>query len=261
MEHVIHDIGEKRPIVADQQNRLVSVLQVIFEPSGRLEIEVISRFIEQQNVGRAHQLPRQAKSSAFAAAQLLQRLGARFLRIEPKTLKHRVHPWGKRIPSLAIESLEIPVVPRQHLRGSGLPDLCEPTALLREGVLERQQVREFSRSRLPDSLCATEIAKLLQKRHPQAGLLHHNTFSGFLNSGDHSEKRGLPAAISPEDCPTVAFADRERYTLEYPRSAKLDNGVRNRDLCQARSTLEQAERQCSRVSTVCSLMCTILKLD
>jgi hypothetical protein len=188
---------------------------------------VIRRFIEQQNVGRTHELPRQAKSSAFATAQLLQRLGARFFGVEPKTLKHRVHPWGKRVASLAIESLEIPIVPRQHLRGSGFPDLCELGALLRQGVLERQQIREFSRSSLPDSLCAPEIAMLFQKRHPQAGLLRHSTFNKLLDSGDHSEKRGLPASIAPKDCPTVAFADRERHTFEYPRSAKLDTGIRN----------------------------------
>jgi hypothetical protein len=68
---------------------------------------------------------------------------------------------------------------------------------------------------------------LLQERHSQAGLMRHGTFGRLLHSGDQPEEGGLPASIAPEDCPTVAFPDRERHTVEYPRSAKLDTGVRN----------------------------------
>jgi hypothetical protein len=99
-------------------------------------------------------------------------------------------------------------------------------------------------------LRTTEIAMLLEERHTQSGLLCHSTFSGFLNSGDQSEKSGLPASIAAKDCPAVTIANRERYTFEYPGCAKLHTGIRNGDLCQARSTLEQAERQRSRVSSV-----------
>ena len=198
---MIHDIGEKCPIVAYQQDGLVSVVQVVFEPPGGFEIEVIRRLVEQKDVGRAHQLSCQAESSAFATAQLLQRLCARFLRIEPKTLKHCVYPWGKRVASLAIESFEIAVVPRQHLRGSGLPDLRELPALLRQRVFEREKIREFSRSRFPDSLRPTEIAMLLEECHSQSGLLRHGAFGWFLHSGDHPEKRRLPTSIPAQGLP------------------------------------------------------------
>jgi hypothetical protein len=227
MEHVIHDIREKCPVMADQENRLVSVFQVVFEPSGRLEIQVIRRLIEQQDISRANELPCQAKSSAFATAQLLQRLGACFLCVESETLKHCIHPRREGVASLAIESFEIAIVPREHLRRSSLSDLCELAALLRQRVFEREKLREFSRSHLPDCLGSGEIAMLLEKRHSQAGLLRHGTFGWLLYSRDHPEKRRLPASVAAEDCPTVTLADREGHTFEYSRSAKLDTGVRN----------------------------------
>jgi hypothetical protein len=68
---------------------------------------------------------------------------------------------------------------------------------------------------------------LLEQRQSQAGLVRHSAFGWFLHSGDQSEKRRLPASVAAEDCPTVTLADRERYTLEYPRSAKLDTSIRN----------------------------------
>jgi len=188
---------------------------------------VIRRLIEQKDIGRAHQLSCEPEPSAFATAQLLQWLCTRFLRVEAKTLKHCVYPRGKRVTSFAIESFEIAVVSGQHLWGSGFPDLCELAALLRQRVLEREKIREFPRSRLPDSLRSTEVAMLLEECHSQPGLLRHGTFSWFLNSGDHAEKRRLPASIPAKDCPTVTLADRECYTFEYSRSAKFNTGVRN----------------------------------
>jgi hypothetical protein len=116
MEDVVYDVCKKSAVVTDQQNRLVGILQVILEPSRGLEVEVIRRLVEQKDVSRAHQLSCQAESPAFAAAQLLQWLCTRFFGIKPKTLKHSVDPRGKRVASLAIESFEIAVVLRQHLR-------------------------------------------------------------------------------------------------------------------------------------------------
>jgi hypothetical protein len=94
-------------------------------------------------------------------------------------------------------------------------------------VFQGEKVREFTRSRFPDSLRATEIAVLLEQRHSQPGLLRDDAFGWFLHSGDHPEERRLPASVAAEDRPTVALADRERHTFEYFRSAKLDASVRN----------------------------------
>src|SRR2546423_15483213 len=161
MEDMIFDIGEKGPIVAYQEDRLISVVKVVCQPLCRFEIDVIRRLIEQKDIGCTHQLPRQAESSAFATAQLIQRLCARFFRIEPQTLKYCVNPWGKRVASLAIESFEIAVVSRQHLGGSSLSNSRELTALLCQRAFEGKKTRKLARSCFPDSLRATEIAMLL----------------------------------------------------------------------------------------------------
>ena len=41
--------------------------EVLLEPLRRLEIEVIGRLVEQQDVGRAHELPRKAEAATLAA--------------------------------------------------------------------------------------------------------------------------------------------------------------------------------------------------
>jgi hypothetical protein len=94
-------------------------------------------------------------------------------------------------------------------------------------VLECQELREFSGSRFPDRFRATEIAMLLEEGNSQTGLLRHCTFGWFLCSGNHPEKRCLPAPIATKDCPPVALADREGHSFEYFRCAKLDTSVRD----------------------------------
>ena len=58
MENVIDDIGEKGTVVADPENRFVRVSEVLFQPARRLQIEVIGRLVQEENIGGAHQLPR-----------------------------------------------------------------------------------------------------------------------------------------------------------------------------------------------------------
>ena len=159
---MIHHIGEKCPIVADQKNRFVGICEVVLQPACRFEIEMVRRLVEQKHVGRAYQLSRQTESSALPAAQLSERLRARLLRIESKSLQHGVDTRRERVAAFAIESLEISIVPRQHLGDAASPTLTA-VALLRERVLEREQIGELSGARFPDRFRAAEVAMLLEQ--------------------------------------------------------------------------------------------------
>lgn len=63
---------EQRPVVADQQEAAVPVLQYVVEPVAGVEVEVVCRFVEQQYVGPFQQLGRETERDDLAAAERVQ---------------------------------------------------------------------------------------------------------------------------------------------------------------------------------------------
>ena len=117
VEHVIHDVREKCAVVTDEQNRLVSLLQIFLEPRSGIEVEVVGRLVQQQHVGRAHKLARDAEAPSLPATEMRKRPRPRFYRVEPKSMKDRVDSGRESVAAFAVEALEIPVVTGEHLCG------------------------------------------------------------------------------------------------------------------------------------------------
>jgi hypothetical protein len=46
MEDVVGDVRDERPVVADQQDCLVGIPEVVLEPPSRFQIEMICRLVE-----------------------------------------------------------------------------------------------------------------------------------------------------------------------------------------------------------------------
>ena len=61
---------EELAVVRDQQQRAAVVAQPGFEPDHRVEVEVVGRLVEQQQVGAAHQRLRQVQAHAPAAGEI-----------------------------------------------------------------------------------------------------------------------------------------------------------------------------------------------
>ena len=71
------DVGhgvEKLAVVADHQHGAGVFFQPGFQPHQRVEVEVVGRFVEQQQVGRAHQRARELQAHAPAAGKAVDRL-------------------------------------------------------------------------------------------------------------------------------------------------------------------------------------------
>src|SRR6185295_17624612 len=96
--------------------------------------------------------------------QLGQRAGARLVGVEAEAVEHGVDAGGKGIAALSIEALEIAVVPGQHLRRAAVARLRECRGLLRQRVLEREQLAERAGGGLPDRGGAAEVPVLLHDR-------------------------------------------------------------------------------------------------
>jgi hypothetical protein len=51
VKDVVDDVVEEVALVADDQHRRLVALEEILQPQGRFEVEVVRRFVEQQQVG------------------------------------------------------------------------------------------------------------------------------------------------------------------------------------------------------------------
>jgi hypothetical protein len=129
MENMIDHTGQKCAVVTDQQDCFLCIPQVLLQPARRLQVEMIRRLVEKQDIGSAHQLARQPEPAALSTAQLLERLCSRFLRIKAESLQHRVHSGSEGISPFPVEPLEVAIVPAKHLRRSGLTNFCQHVGL------------------------------------------------------------------------------------------------------------------------------------
>ena len=161
---MVHHRLEERAVVADQEHGGVEAAEIVLEPARGLEVEVVGGLVEQEHVGGRHELLGETEPSPLAAAQLVQRASARLVGVEAEAVEHRVDAGGDRVAALAIEALEIAVVPGQHLRGAAVARLRQGRGLFRQRVLEREQLAEGAGGGLPDRGGTTEIPVLLHDR-------------------------------------------------------------------------------------------------
>ena len=66
---------EEVPVVGDHQQGAAVALQPAFQPQHRIQVQVVGGLVQQQQVGAAHQGPRQVETDAPAAGEFLHRPG------------------------------------------------------------------------------------------------------------------------------------------------------------------------------------------
>ena len=173
MEHVVHHGLQEGPVVADEEHGRVEPAEIVLQPAGGLEIEMVRGLVEEEHVGRRHELLRQAEAAALAAAQPGERAGPGLVGIEAQAVEDGVDPGGEGVAALAVEPVEIAVVRGQHLRRAAVARFGQRGRLRRERVLQRQQVGERAGGGLPDRRGAGELAVLLHDRVSQAARAGH----------------------------------------------------------------------------------------
>ena len=73
LENIVDQRIQERAIVRDHQDRAGIILEIILEPAERLEIEVIGRLVEHEQIGLHHEQPREMRAHDPAAAHRLAR--------------------------------------------------------------------------------------------------------------------------------------------------------------------------------------------
>ena len=69
MQQVVDDDVQKGAVVADDDDRLTGIQQPLLQPVGRLEVEMVRGFVEQDQIRRRRKLRREADTPALASAQ------------------------------------------------------------------------------------------------------------------------------------------------------------------------------------------------
>ena len=205
----------------------VAVLQILLEPLGGLEIQVIGRLVEQQHVAGRHELARQAEPSALAARQRLERTRARFGGVEAEAVKHGIDARRDRVAAVVLESLEVVAVARER-RLAGVR--AERDRLLGQRALEGEQARRTPPPLPPRPSSHRRnrgAARAATRAAPPRGTPAPR---GFERAGDEPEERRLARAVAADDPPLVASGDGDGDIVEQIGGAEVDVDVGQREL-------------------------------
>ncbi len=120
---MVHHRLQEGAVVADEEHGGVEPGQIVLQPAGGLEVEVVGGLVEQEHVGGSHQLLRQPEPAPLAAAQPARDWVRAWSGSKPRPCKHRVDPGGQGIAAFALEPLQVAIVAGQHRRRAAVPRL------------------------------------------------------------------------------------------------------------------------------------------
>ena len=222
VQHVIGHRVEERAIVADAQHRLVGVGEIPLEPGRRVEIEVVGGLVEDVQIGRRGELPRERHAPAFTAAQRADARAACHVGRKAHAHQNRVHLRRHLVAALALEPFEVAAV-LLHRRFAVIG--LELRRLLRQRGFELAQLAERIGHDVPQALIVGEAPVLIHERHAQPRRARHRPARGLQVAGDEPHERGLARAIAPHDGPAIARGNSEGDVAEDFGGAEVDTGV------------------------------------
>ena len=194
LEDPARDVVEEVPVVGDRDDGAVVLLEVAFEPRNRLRVEVVRRFVEEQQVRLRQQQPAQRDAAPLTSGQ---RRDVGVGRREPE----RVH----RDVELAVE---IPAVDRVDLGlqlalfGEQLVEvgvgIAHRVAHLFEAVEQPLRVRDAVGHVAEHVLGRIEVRFLREEAHREAGRDPTLTRVAVVLARDDPQQRRLARPVQAE---------------------------------------------------------------
>jgi len=186
--------------MGDHDERAPERLEELLEPGDRLQVEVVRRLVEQEEIGRPQQHPGEQDAHAPAAGEVLERL-AEPGRRDPEPGEDRPRP-GLHL----LATLNLPAVPQLAVRrgegGSLRVVRGEPCqSLLGRGDL-RLEAEELGRP-LEDrsqDLVALDLLHLLREVGDSQALgAQDRPVVGLVQAGEHPQNRGLADPVRSDE--------------------------------------------------------------
>jgi hypothetical protein len=180
--------------VRDHQDRAGIMLEIILEPAERLEIEMVRRLVEHEQVRLHHQQPRQVRAHDPAAAHRLRRavkigfaegepaqdaLRLRFKLVSPSSAKRPCASWYSSV------------------------SVC-PFARLRKDALQLGVLRRDGGGQFEHGFVAGRGRFLRQVTERRVAVDDHRPVVGFRRAEDDREQRRLARAVRPDQRDALA---------------------------------------------------------
>ena len=209
----------------NQQDGSGGLLQEALEPLDALDVEVVRRFVEQQQVRVAQQNLRQLHAHLPAAAEL-PHLAVHVFRGKAKSLEDALYLFLERGSADQVEPFvrvgQIFDEPR-ILHGFIVRPFTEFAGEFFDEPFEVLGLIERARSFLEDGGLLVVLHFLGQVADAVALRHGYGTFGGLLFSGDDAEQRGLARAVAPYEADAVALADEQVDPFKQGPGAEVDS--------------------------------------
>ena len=199
------ELIQELAIVRDQQDRAGIGLQIALEPHQRIEVEVVGRLVEHQQVGLLDEQAGEVCAHHPAAAHRAQGpVEIPFAERQPAQ-----NCFGPRLELVAAERL----IPRLH--GVKIFRLGIVAGIERlHPPLKLDDFRRDPRRQLQHRLVADRRGFLRQMADRRLALDRHFARVRRVASEDQREQRGLARAVRADQPDAVVAVDLERHVLE-----------------------------------------------
>ncbi len=235
MQRVIRHGREEGAVVRDQQDRFVGIVQVALQPSRGVEIEMVGRLVENEEIGWCHELRRERQPTPFTARERLDRPGACFVVIEPQPRQDGVDPGGGGVPAGVFETLLVWRIPVEHRAGHRLAGGAHGIELPLQIALQREEIGETRGGCRPYGLRPRELPVLIHDGDPQSRRARYRAGIRLAEALNHVHQGRLAAGVPAHDAPAVALLHDERHPLEQRDTAEPDRHVTHRENCHTTS--------------------------
>ena len=186
-------------VVGDQQQGAGIGSEVAFEPERRLQVEMIGRLVQQQEIGLGKQQRRQGDAHAPAARELAAVALLRGL-VEPETGQD-TRRSGRRAGGADV--------------GQALVDFGDPCGLARRfGLFEQGRALRIGGENRVEQALRPGRRVLCDQAEPHVALQGEAAFVGLQAAGDQLEQSRLAAAVGADQPGTLALVDGDRGPLE-----------------------------------------------
>ncbi len=210
LDDAVRDGVEHLPVVRSDDQRLRAGLEIVLQPFAGLDVEVVLRLIEQQQVGVFQQHQREHQPGALAAAQRAEGK-FEFLLAETEAAQHGP---DARAEFIAAPERERVLQPAVRLQGR--------VVAVGHALLERRQfpflvdqVLKRLLHNLEDAGVGRRLGELGQ--HGDARALHALDSPAVRHDrpGDDAEQGGLASAVAPDQTDVLPLFDTEIDRVEH----------------------------------------------
>ncbi len=195
---------EKIAVVGDHEDGAIGAGQVLFEPFDHVEIEVVGRLVEDEQLGLLDEQACQGQPFALTARQ-----GAEWLR-QVGNVQSEEHFFHARF---GIPCLQIVHAAEQPLHGVGIGTVQHALLVVAQGLDGRMIACEHG---IEDVVGGSKVGFLRQVAHADVGMDPHAGALAFgaLFAGDDAQQRALAAAVFGDERHLLSFVELQVHVLE-----------------------------------------------